>query len=231
MSLAPNALARELFGGIAPGYDRWAEVFSLLQYRRWRSALLATLAPRPGERILDVSTGTGAVAIDLAAQGCAVVGLDLSRAMLSEALRRAAGSVQLVEGQAEALPFPAATFDAVTFTFLLRYVGEPAQPIKEIARVLRDGGRVAMLEFGVPRFPVSRALWSLYVYALLPLLTRPVSIGWARVGAFLGGSIADFQRRYPLSKLVQDWRDAGLGGVRCRQLSVGGAIIVSGVKL
>lgn len=231
-----NEQAKGLFAGIASGYDRWAALFSLWQYRRWHAALGAALAPRPGELILDVCSGTGAVAFDLAAHGCRVVGLDLSRPMLSEAQRRAARRApgkpgpRFVEGRAEALPFPAATFDAVSFTFLLRYVADPAVPLAEIARVVRPGGRVAMLEFGLPPSPAVRPLWSLYVHVLLPLLTRPVAPAWAEVGGFLGPSIGDFYRRYPLDRLVAAWRRAGLAQIRCQRLSLGGAIVVAGVK-
>jgi demethylmenaquinone methyltransferase/2-methoxy-6-polyprenyl-1,4-benzoquinol methylase len=235
MLSSQNALASALFAGIADGYDRWADVFSLFQYRRWHNSLLAALNPRHGDSILDVSTGTGAVALDLAARGCTVVGLDISRAMLREALRRAGRfpqpkTVCFAEGRAEELPFPASSFDAVTFTFLLRYVSDPAQPVREIARVLRPGGRVAMLEFGIPAFPITRALWSLYAFALLPFLARLASPEWARVGAFLGGSIAGFYRQYPLSRLIADWERAGFTDVTCRPLSFGGAIVVTAVK-
>lgn len=239
MLMEHNTIAKELFSGIAPGYDRWAEVFSIFQYRRWHRALLSALDPQPGEHILDVSTGTGAVAFDLAKRGCVVIGLDLSPEMLREASGRAlrlkgaaakGNSVRFVEGRSEDLPFPATSFDVVTFTFLLRYVADPQRSLQEISRVLRTGGRVAMLEFAVPEFTVTRALWSLYVYALLPLLTRPVSPAWAAVGAFLGGSIGEFDERHPLPSLLADWHRAGFCNLRCRQMSVGGAIIVSGEK-
>jgi len=237
--LQQNALAKALFAGISSSYDRWAEVFSLFQYRYWRASLLAGLRPQPGERILDVSTGTGAVALDLAGKGCLVVGLDLSRDMLREALRRlgsgcpvhlTASRLALVEGRAEDLPFPNAAFDAVTFTFLLRYVADPLQPMREISRVLRVGGRVAMLEFAIPRFPVTCVLWSFYVSTLLPVLTRLVSPAWGEVGAFLGGSIDEFYRRYPLADLTADWQEAGFRNVRFRHLSAGGALVVFAEK-
>lgn len=243
LNLKHNVFAKELFEGIAPNYDRWAKVFSLFQYRRWHASLIDMLDPQPRERVLDVCTGTGAVAFDLAERGCDIVGLDLSQEMLSAAIRRkmsieggpphgrsARTQVLFVEGRAENLPFPSAAFDVVTFTFLLRYVSDPLEPLTEMARVLRGGGRAAMLEFGIPETPALRTLWSLYVFTVLPLLTRPISPGWARVGAFLGRSIDDFYRRYPPANLFADWKHAGFQDLRCRHLSLGGAIVVAGEK-
>ncbi len=246
----------------------------MFQYRSWHSCLLAALDPRPGERVLDVCTGTGSVAFELAARGCVVSGIDISREMLLGAIRRletrrftgscegirppetrrgdrlwppwgrarlescanrsgfleSGANIQFVEGRAEDLPFPAGSFDAVSFTFLLRYVADPGQPVREMARVLRSGGRIAMLEFAVPEFTITRSLWRVYVSRVLPVLTRVASAGWPEVGGFLGGSIADFYRRYPLPNLLSDWAHAGFCNVRCRRLSFGSAIIVSGEK-
>jgi demethylmenaquinone methyltransferase/2-methoxy-6-polyprenyl-1,4-benzoquinol methylase len=174
------------------------------------------------------------VAIELARADPArsVVGADQSPEMLVAGRERVeheslAGRIELRDARAEALPFADAEFDALTFTYLLRYVDDPAGQLRELARVVRPGGVVAMQEFGLPR-GVWRPLWELYVRALLP--TAGLAVGgreWWDVGRFLGPSIRDFHERVPLLQL---WRDAGLRDVQERRLSVGGGIVVWGVR-
>ena len=106
--------------------------------------------------------------------------------------------MELIQGQAEALPFAEASFDALTFTYLLRYVDDPAATVRELARVVRPGGRVASLEFGVPPWLPARMAWRLYTAVGLPTLGRLASREWAEVGRFLGPSIRDFYERHPL---------------------------------
>jgi len=172
--------------------------------------------------VLDVATGTGAVALELVLQkGCRVVGVDQSAGMLAEARRRVNGAVELVEASAVALPFADGEFDALTFTYLLRYVSDPAATLRELARVVRSGGIVAGLEFGVPR-GVWRPLWELYVGVGLPSAGRAIGGGWREVGSFLGGSIRDFHARWPEARLHDAWRDAALTDVQTRRLSFGG---------
>src|SRR6185436_17769516 len=148
--------ARELFAPLGPTYDRYARLLSLGQDPRWRRFLVSRLDAGPNERVLDVATGTGAVALELVRQhGCSVVGIDRSPEMLAVARERVAArglgaSIELHEGRAEALPFPDASFDALTVTYLLRYVDDPAATIRELARVVRPGGTMSMLDFGVP---------------------------------------------------------------------------------
>jgi demethylmenaquinone methyltransferase / 2-methoxy-6-polyprenyl-1,4-benzoquinol methylase len=143
--------ARTLFAPLGPTYDRYAAALSFGQDPRWRRFLVSRIDAGPTENVLDVATGTGAVARELLRQkGCTVVGLDQSPEMLAEARRRLPGNVELVEGTAEELPFPAASFDALTFTYLLRYVSDPAATLRELARVVRPGGTIAGLEFAVP---------------------------------------------------------------------------------
>jgi demethylmenaquinone methyltransferase/2-methoxy-6-polyprenyl-1,4-benzoquinol methylase len=178
--------------------------------------------------VLDVATGTGLVARELVRRkGCRVVGLDQSPAMLAIARQRVPAEVELVEGDGERLDFPDSSFDALTFTYLLRYVDDPAATLAGLARVVKPGGTIAMLEFGLPRAPV-RPLWELYVRIGLPGLGRLISPGWRDVGDFLGPSIRDLWRRYPLERLLALWRDAGIDGVRYRRLSLGGGIVVWG---
>jgi demethylmenaquinone methyltransferase / 2-methoxy-6-polyprenyl-1,4-benzoquinol methylase len=225
--------ARELFAPLGPTYDRYASLLSFGQDPRWRRFLVSRIEAGAGERVLDVATGTAAVAIELARYGCSVVGLDQSPEMLAEGRVRVAraglaGRIELLEGRAEALPFEDGSFDALTFTYLLRYVDDPAATLVELARVVRPGGTIASLEFGVPPGVLPRAAWNLYVGVGLPLAGRLVSPGWHEVGSFLGPSIRGFYERFPLGALLDLWRAAGIEDVRHRRLSLGGGIVTWG---
>jgi demethylmenaquinone methyltransferase / 2-methoxy-6-polyprenyl-1,4-benzoquinol methylase len=221
--------AQTLFAPLGPTYDRYANLLSFGQDPRWRRYLVSRITAGPGDTVLDVATGTGAVALELLRRkDCTVVGLDQSREMLAVARSRLPESVELVEGEADRLPFEDGRFDALTFTYLLRYVDDPGATLRELARVVRSGGTVAGLEFGVPPNPAARAAWRLYVRAGLPLAGRLISPGWADVGDFLGPSIEALWRRIPLPRLLDLWRDAGIEDVRCRRLSLGGGIVVWG---
>jgi demethylmenaquinone methyltransferase / 2-methoxy-6-polyprenyl-1,4-benzoquinol methylase len=220
--------ARTLFAPLGPTYDRYAALLSFGQDPRWRRFLVSRIDVGPRQTVLDVATGTGAVATELVRRrGCTVVGLDQSPEMLAEARRRVPEGVTLVEGRAERLPFPDATFDALTFTYLLRYVGDPAATLQELTRVVRPGGTIAGLEFALPRGPW-RPLWELYVRVGLPAAGRVLSPGWAEVGGFLGPSIRDFYDRYPEGRLRELWWDAGVRNVQTRRLSLGGGIVTWG---
>ena len=226
--MAGDVSARTLFAPLGPTYDRYAALLSFGQDPRWRRFLVSRLDVGPRDTVLDVATGTGAVARELVARtGCTVVGLDQSPEMLAEAQRRLPASVTLVEGRAEQLPFPDAAFDALTFTYLLRYVDDPAATLRELARVVRPGGTIAGLEFALPR-GVWRPLWESYVRAGLPLAGRLLSPGWAEVGDFLGPSIRGFYERYPEPLLLELWWDAGVRDLRARRLSLGGGIVTWG---
>ncbi|HEX4435247.1 MAG TPA: class I SAM-dependent methyltransferase [Solirubrobacteraceae bacterium] len=228
--------ALELFSGLPRRYDELSAALSFWQDPRWRRALVDRIAPRSGERILDVATGTGLVAAELLRRAdCTVVGIDQSAQMLGRARARFAGvsdsRIELVEGQAEQLPFGDQSFDALSVTYLLRYVDDPAATVAELSRVVRPGGRVASLEFGVPPWAPARAAWRFYTAVGLPLLGRLDSTEWARAGAFLGPSIRGFYAAHPLERIVGYWRAAGLKDVRLQRMSLGGGVVMSATRM
>jgi demethylmenaquinone methyltransferase/2-methoxy-6-polyprenyl-1,4-benzoquinol methylase len=229
--------ALDLFAPLPRHYDRVAAALSFGQDPRWRAAMVTAVDAKPGERVLDVATGTGLVAKELVERyGCAVVGLDQSAEMLAGARRRLARDerlarhVTLVEGEAERLPFGDAEFDHLTFTYLLRYVDDPAATMKELARVVRPGGRIASLEFAEPRSPLWRGPWRLYTKIGLPALGRLVSKEWSKTGSFLAGSIPAFYERHPVPAVVAMWKDAGIESVEVRRMSLGGGLVMWGTK-
>ncbi|HKD94080.1 MAG TPA: class I SAM-dependent methyltransferase [Gaiellaceae bacterium] len=227
--------ARELFAPLGPTYDRYARLLSFGQDPRWRSFLVSRV-PADAQRVLDVASGTAAVAIELVRADAerTVVGVDQSPEMLAAGRERVADAglgdrIELREGRAEALPLANGEFDAVSFTYLLRYVDDVPATLRELVRVVRPGGTVAMLEFGLPR-GVWRPLWELYVRVGLPAAGAVVSPGWGGVGRFLGPSIRDFWREWPEPRLLDAWREAGLTEVGARRLSLGGGIVVWGKR-
>jgi len=224
-----NRAAKELFAPLAPTYDRYARLLSFGQDPRWRSFLASRIGAGPEDTVLDVACGTGAVTLELVRRyGCHVVAVDQSPEMLAAARARVGPDVELREARAEELPFADGAFDGLTFTYLLRYVDDPAATMRELARVLRPRAPVAMLEFSVPRNPVARISWEAYVRLGLPVAGRVISPGWRNVGDFLGPSIRDFWARWPLESLLGLWRDAGIVDLNSRQLSLGGGIVIWG---
>ena len=226
--------ALQLFTGLPGWYGPMGALLSFGQDPRWRRALVRGVAPG-GERVLDVAAGTGLVTAELIRRGAAhVTGLDQSEAMLDAARARVKRhpalreSVELVRGEAERLPFDDGAFDVLTFTYLLRYVDDRAGSMRELARVLSPGGRIGMLEFGVPSQPVLRALWRVHTRVGLPLLGRLVSRAWFEVGRFLGPNIEQFHAAEP--DLAALWREAGFTDIRVRKMSFGAGLVMWGVK-
>jgi demethylmenaquinone methyltransferase / 2-methoxy-6-polyprenyl-1,4-benzoquinol methylase len=223
--------ALQLFEGLPARYDRIGALMSFGQDPRWRRAMVGAVGPGPGQRILDVATGTGMVAFALARRGAEVTALDQSEAMLAVARRRtppASGAVTFVTGEAERLPYPDAAFDALTFTYLLRYVDDPAATMRELARVVRPGGRIGMVEFGVPRDPLLKRLWRVHTRVGLPLIGRAVSPAWYEVGRFLGPNVEQFHTAHP--DLPALWRAAGIADVHERHMSFGAGLVMWGVR-
>lgn len=231
LSSEPPDLPQRVFSPIARGYDTPALVLSLFRYRAWHRFLLSRLDVPPCSRVLDMATGTGAIALDLLQRRLEVVGGDVTRAMLRQAQKRAAGNagLDLVECTAEAPPFKDGSFDAITFAYLLRYVHDVPSTLDALRRLLKPGGVMASLDFAVPR-GVWYPLWRLYTGVMLPAGGRVFSRDWQHVGAFLGPNIRDFYCRWPEDKLLSAWRDAGFDNVRSRHLTLGGAIVIWGAR-
>jgi demethylmenaquinone methyltransferase/2-methoxy-6-polyprenyl-1,4-benzoquinol methylase len=225
--------ATELFAPLGPTYDRWGAVLSFGQDPRWRRFLVSKIDAGPTETVLDVATGTAAVALELVRQkDCFVVGVDRTPEMLAEGRRRVAlaaatRKIRLVEGDARALPFEDGQFDALTFTYLLRYVDDPPGVLRELARVVKPGGTIAGLEFGVPR-GAWRPLWELWTRIGLPAAGRAIGGGWHEVGTFLNGSIRAHDERWPAPRLLAAWREAGIEDVQAKRLSLGGGVVTWG---
>jgi demethylmenaquinone methyltransferase/2-methoxy-6-polyprenyl-1,4-benzoquinol methylase len=210
-------------------------VLSFGQDPRWRRFLVSRVHAIPGSWALDVATGTGLVARQLARANLRVVGLDQSEAMLARAAAGIdgtpfSGRIRLVRARAEGLPFADASFDAVTFTYLLRYVDDPAATVAELARVLRPGGAMASLEFHVPDAAWARAGWLAYTRGVMPAVGAVVSPAWERTGRFLGRSVSEFYERFPLPVQVRWWQEAGMRRVRTRVMGVGAGIVTWAVK-
>jgi len=227
--------ALELFEGLPARYDQMGAVMSFGQDPRWRREMVRAVAPGAGQRLLDVATGTGMVAAELVRAGASeVVALDQSEQMLAGARARLAREpdlgrrVTLVRGEAERLPFEDSSFDGLTFTYLLRYVDDPAATMAELARVVKRGGRIGMVEFGVPSSPWLRTPWRIYTRFGLPLVGRLASPAWLEVGRFLGPSVESFHDSHP--DLVRLWLGAGIDGVGVRRMSFGAGLVMWGVR-
>jgi len=232
-----NRFAQELFTPLPQRYDRLAEVLSMGQNGRWRRAMIDRIVPSSPNTILDVASGTAGVALQLAGRTSAeVVGVDLTIEMLARGHQNVAAAgmgsrIRLVAGRGEQLPFPDRAFDALTFTYLLRYVDDPKDTLRELFRVVKPGGTVASLEFFVPPNPFWHFMWWLYTRLVLPiggLITGGPE--WFRVGRFLGPNISGHYRKYPLSWTQEAWREAGFENVGVRVMSLGGGLVMWGTR-
>jgi demethylmenaquinone methyltransferase/2-methoxy-6-polyprenyl-1,4-benzoquinol methylase len=236
LAVERTRFARRLFAGIAPQYERMGALLSFGQDARWRRFLVSRSNAVPGGRVLDVAAGTQLVSRALAAgRNVHVVALDQSEPMLRAGgepnrLPGLDGRIRPVLGQAERLPFGDGTFDSLTFTYLLRYVDDPAATVLELARVLRGGGSIAMLEFSVPEAPLARLGWWVQTRVVMRLVGTAVSPAWARTTAFLGPNISRFVADHPIEEWVRWFQAAGIRHVRTRSFLFGSAVVLWGVK-
>jgi demethylmenaquinone methyltransferase/2-methoxy-6-polyprenyl-1,4-benzoquinol methylase len=237
VSRAQNDFAVRLFRRLPERYDLLAEVLSFGQNARWRAELVKHVGAGDPRRILDVATGTAGVAIALACQTNAhITGIDVSEDMLEIGRRRVESDalqhrIELEPARAEELPFTDEAFDAVSFTYVLRYVADPAATIAELARVLRPGGVMSGLDFFVPPNLLWRAAWWLYTRIVLPVAGLILGgRAWWDVGRFLGPNISSHYRHWPLDRLIEAWKAAGIEDVECRVMSLGGGVVMWGKK-
>lgn len=231
-----RTFASELFAPLGARYDRLGEIMSVGQNARWRRAMVDQIVAVRPSLVLDVATGTAGVAIQIAKRTQAqVVGVDISASMMARGRRNVAESglgdrISFALGQAERLPFSDRTFDALSFTYLLRYVADPAATIAELARVLKPGGKMANLEFFVPPNALLRAGWEVWMHTVVPAGGLVGGRGWYEVGRFLRPSIVEHYRRYPLDSHVRAWERAGLTGVTYKVMSLGSGLVMWGTK-
>ena len=213
------ARVRGMFDQVAARYDLTNTTLSLGNDRLWRVATRRAVAPRSGERVLDLAAGTGASSLALARSGAEVVAADFSPGMIAEGRRRH-GSVPgltFVEADATALPFEDDEFDAVTMSFGLRNVDEPRQALAELLRVTKPGGRLAICEFSHPPKRAFAELYGFYNARMLPLVARAISSN-AEAYDYLNESIRD----WPDQRTLAGWiRAAGWEDVAYRNLSFG----------
>ena len=233
---AINDTARALFAPLGGDYDRWAAILSFAQDPHWRRFLIEHAPVSAGARVLDVATGTGAIARGMVKRyGCSVVGIDQSPQMLDGARDRIAKAgladrIELRLGSAETLDLAEGSFDALTTGYLLRYLDDPLRTMTDLIRLIRPGAPFALLDFGVPPNLVARGLWHLYTGVGLPVLGRLVSPGWAEVGRYLRPSILAFGAAYPPATLREMLVEAGGSNVQVRRLSLGGGLVAWGVR-
>ena len=219
------ALVQAMFDRVAPRYDLANAVLSLGQDGRWRRVTAAAARPE-GAEVLDVAAGPGNVAAELLRQGAvAVTALDLSFEMLRAGSGRAAPGLSWVNGDALALPFADATFDAVTISFGLRNTADPRAALQEFARVLRPGGRLVVCEFANPTWTPFRHVYRRYLLGALPRIAARVSSD-APAYRYLAASILAWPDR---STLAGWFGTAGFQDVRVRDLSGGIVALHRGV--
>jgi demethylmenaquinone methyltransferase/2-methoxy-6-polyprenyl-1,4-benzoquinol methylase len=232
-----NAFAAGLFEDLPQKYDRLAELLSLGQNGEWRREVVRHIARFKPRRILDVATGTAGVAIALAgATSADIVGVDISDAMLDVGRKRVSKAgldhrIRIQQARAEDLPFESGSFDAVSFSYLLRYVANPAATLAEMARVLRPAGGMAGLDFYLPPNPLWRTSWRLYTRLVMPSWGYVLGgKAWWKAGRFLGPNIEQFYRDWPEYRIFEAWREAGMVDVEHVVMSVGGGLVVWGRK-
>ena len=195
-----------MFDGVARRYDLFNTVLSLGQVYRWRRATVAAVAPRPGQRILDLAAGTGTSSAALAASGAYVAAGDISLGMLAQG-RRQQPDLDFVAADALSLPFPDDTFDAVTISYGLRNVEQTMVALREMHRVTKPGGRVVIAEFSTPTNRLFRHIYTDYLVAALPriakLSSNPVAYG------YLAESILAWPDQQGLAALLAEagWTD------------------------
>ncbi|KJL37471.1 Ubiquinone/menaquinone biosynthesis C-methyltransferase UbiE [Microbacterium terrae] len=217
-----------MFDQVAAGYDRTNTVLSMGNDRLWRAATTRAIAPRPGQRILDLAAGTGASSVALTQRGATVVAADFSPGMIAEGRRRHSGirNLSFVQADATDLPFDDAEFDTVTMSFGLRNVNDPKKALRELLRVTKPGGRLVVCEFSHPPSAVFNGLYRFYNDRVLPVVAKSMSSN-AEAYDYLNESIRDWPDQGTLSGWI---RQAGWTDVAHRNLSMGIVALHRAVK-
>jgi demethylmenaquinone methyltransferase/2-methoxy-6-polyprenyl-1,4-benzoquinol methylase len=234
------AKVADLFAAIARRYDLLNDLQSFGLHRRWKRRVVELAAVRPGQRALDICCGTGDIALALAQRGADVTGLDFSPAMLEMARARSrkseAGDQKsevgtpssvlrppvFLQGDAQQLPFPDHSFDAVTIGYGLRNLSSCETGLREMRRVARPGGRLVVLDFGKPPNPLWRAIYFAHLKISVPLM------GWLFAGnADAYAYILESLKHYPAQQgVAEKMRELNLSNVRVINL-LGGAMAIN----
>lgn len=222
-----------MFDAIAPRYDLLNHLLSAGLDRRWRNTAVDALGAPAGARVLDLCTGTGDLALAIAARiaGSSVVGVDFAGEMLRLGLVKVRAAslgprVRLVRGDAAVIPLASSSCDAATIAFGIRNVAEPERALREIARILKPGGRLAILEFGQPRIPGIRTLYAWYFRYLLPLVGRLISQHQSAY-SYLPASVGTFP---PPAEFARVLAATGFSHVRAVPLTFGIVYLFTGER-
>lgn len=224
---------RAMFGSIAPRYDLLNRLLSLGIDRRWRRFAVGKIGLSGAGRVLDVATGTGDVALEIAAQtpdSVSIVGVDFCKEMVDLGRvkvegSRHAGRITLQVAPCEEIPFEDGSFDAATISFGIRNVVDRAKGLSEMRRVLKDGGRIVILEFSTPTSPLFRALYHFYFLKMLPVIGGAFS----RFSAYryLPDSVLEFPSRESFKAMMSE---VGFQDVRHFDLTGGIATVYLGTR-
>lgn len=214
-----------MFDDVADRYDLTNDVLAMGQTRRWRRAVVGAVEPRPGDRVLDLAAGTGTSSVDFARTGAVVVPTDFSLGMLRVGKARQPG-LPFVAGDGMRLPFADGVFDAATISFGLRNIQDRMAGLRELARVVRPGGRLVVCEFSHPTWAPFRTVYGEYLMKALPPVARRTS---SNPDAYV--YLAESIRAWPDQRaLAADIAACGWGRVQWRNLTMGIVALHRGIR-